>query len=478
MTPKEVLTLMREKEVKAIDLRFADFPGTWQHFTIPPHHLEESTFQDGLGFDGSSIRGWQAINESDMLVIPQAETAFIDPFTKATTLTMICNIQDPLTKEDYSRDPRNVARKAVNYMKATGVADTAYFGPELEFFVFDSIRYDQTQHSGYYFIDSAEGAWNTGRETDPDGKGGQMPNLGYKLRYKEGYFPVPPSDALHDIRSEMMLTMIECGLKIEAQHHEVATGGQGEIDMRFAPLVEMADNVLKYKYIIKNVARKHGKTATFMPKPLFMDNGSGMHVHSSLWKNGVNLYAGSGYAGLSDMGMYAIGGLLRHAPALCAITNPTTNSYKRLVPGYEAPVNLAYSRRNRSASIRIPVYSPHEKAKRIEFRCPDGSSNPYLAFSAMLMAMIDGIKNKMKPGEPLDKDIYDLEPEELAKVPKAPGSLDEALNNLEKDHDFLLQGDVYTKDVIKNWLTYKRTKEVDPMRLRPHPYEFMLYFDI
>jgi glutamine synthetase len=474
VTPKEVLALIREKEVRAVDLRFMDFPGLWQHFTIPADTLSEATFEEGLGFDGSSIRGWQAINESDMLVMPVPETAFLDPFCRDATLTMICNIQDPLTKEDYSRDPRNVARKAVNYMKSTGIADIAYFGPELEFFVFDDVRYDQTQYSGFYYLDSVEGAWNTGRE--------EKPNLGYKLRYKEGYFPVPPSDALHDIRSEMMLTMIQCGLKIEAQHHEVATGGQGEIDMRFAPLVEMADNVLKYKYIIKNVARKHGKTATFMPKPLFMDNGSGMHVHSSLWKNTardpVNLFAGSGYAGLSDMGMYAIGGLLRHAPALCAITNPTTNSYKRLVPGYEAPVNLAYSRRNRSASIRIPVYSPSPKAKRLEFRCPDGSSNPYLAFSAMLMAMLDGIKNKMNPGEPLDKDIYDLEPEELAKVPKAPGSLDEALTNLEKDHEFLLQGDVFTEDVISTWIWYKREKEVDAIRLRPHPYEFMLYYDI
>src|SRR5437660_11190167 len=322
VTPKEVLALIREKEVRAVDLRFMDFPGLWQHFTIPADALDEAVFDEGLGFDGSSIRGWQAINESDMLVLPVAETAFLDPFCAERTLTMLCNIQDPLTKEDYSRDPRNVARKAVNYMKSTGIADTAYFGPELEFFVFDSVRYDQTQYSGYYHLDSVEGAWNTGRTKEPDGS----PNLGYKLRYKEGYFPVPPSDALHDIRSDRSLTMIQCGLKIEAQHHEVATGGQGEIDMRFAPLVEMADNVLKYKYIVKNVARKHGKTATFMPKPLFMDNGTGMHVHASLWKNGVNLFAGSGYAGLSDMAMYAIGGLLRHAPALCAITNPTTNS--------------------------------------------------------------------------------------------------------------------------------------------------------
>lgn len=470
MTPQQVLAMVRDHKVRAIDFRFMDFPGLWQHFTIPAAILEESTFEDGLGFDGSSIRGWQAINESDMLIMPVPETAFLDPFCKDPTLTMICNIQDPVTKEDYTRDPRNVARKSINYMKSTGLADIAYFGPELEFFIFDDVRYDQTQHSGYYFLDSVEGAWNTGRE--------EKPNLGYKLRYKEGYFPVPPSDSLHDIRTEMMLTMIQCGIKVEAQHHEVATGGQGEIDIRYSPLVEMADQVLKYKYVVKNVARKYNKTATFMPKPLFQDNGSGMHVHVSLWKENQNLFAGSGYAGLSDMGLYAIGGLLKHAPALCAITNPTTNSYKRLVPGYEAPVNLAYSRRNRSASIRIPVYSHSPKAKRVEFRCPDGSSNPYLVFAAMLMAVLDGIKNKITPGEPLDKDIYDLEPEELAKVPKAPGSLDEALTHLERDHEFLLQGDVFTEDVIKTWIWYKREKEVDAIRLRPHPYEFMLYYDI
>jgi len=470
MTPREVLATIREKEVKAVDLRFMDFPGISQHFTVPAATFEESVFEEGLGFDGSSIRGWQAINESDMLVIPQPDTAFIDPFMKDTTLVMLCNIQDPLTRQDYSRDPRNIARKAVNYMKSSGVADTAYFGPELEFFVFDDVRFDSTQNSGYYFLDSKEGAWNSGRD--------EKPNLGYKLRYKEGYFPVPPADSLQDLRTEMMLTMIECGLHIEAQHHEVATGGQGEIDMRFAPLVEMADNVVKYKYIVKNVARKHGKTVTFMPKPLFQDNGTGMHVHSSLWKGGTNLFAGSGYAGLSDMGLYAIGGLLKHAPSLCAFSNPTTNSYKRLVPGYEAPVNLAYSRRNRSASIRIPMYSASPKSKRIEFRCPDPSSNGYLLFSAMLMAMLDGIKNKTKPGEPLDKDIYDLEPEELAKVPKAPGSLDEAINNLERDHEWLLHGDVFTKDVITTWVEYKRTREIEPMRLRPHPYEFYLYYDI
>ncbi|MSQ95859.1 MAG: type I glutamate--ammonia ligase [Gemmataceae bacterium] len=470
MTPKEVLTLIREKEVKAIDLRFVDFPGTWQHFTIPPHHLEESTFQDGLGFDGSSIRGWQAINESDMLVIPLAETAFIDPFFKETTLVLICSIQDPLTRQDYSRDPRFIARKAINYMKQSGIADTAFIGPELEFFVFDSARFDQNQHSGYYFLDSIEGAWNSGREEC----GG---NLANKIRYKEGYYPVPPTDTLQDIRTEMMLNLISVGIDVEAQHHEVATAGQCEIDMKFSPLVEMGDKVMKYKYIVKNTAKKNGKVVTFMPKPLFQDNGTGMHVHISLWKNNANLFAGSGYAGLSDMGLHAIGGLLKHAPAICAFSNPTTNSYKRLVPGYEAPVNLAYSKRNRSASIRIPMYSTNPKAKRVEFRCPDPSSNPYLTFSVMLMAVLDGIKNKIHPGEPLDKDIYDLEPEELAKVPQAPGSLDQALANLEKDNGFLLQGDVFTKDVIDTWVSMKRAKEVDAIRLRPHPYEFYLYFD-
>ena len=470
MTPRELLAFIREKEIRAVDLRFMDFPGLWQHFTIPVQAMNEHIFEEGLGIDGSSIRGWQAINESDMLVVPVPDTAFIDPFARDRTLTMICNIQDPLTKEDYTRDPRNVARKAVNYMKSTGIADTANFGPEVEFFLFDDVRFDQTASSGYYFVDSVEGVWNTGRV--------EKPNLGYKVRTKEGYSPCPPTDALHDLRSEMMLTMIECGLKVERHHHEVATGGQGEIDMSYAPLVEMADNVLKYKYIVKNVARKNGKTATFMPKPLFQDNGSGMHVHTSLWRDGKNLFAGSGYAGLSEIGLHAIGGLLRHAPALCAITNPTTNSYKRLVPGYEAPINLAYSRRNRSATIRIPVYSPHWRSKRLEFRLPDGSSNPYLAFAAMLMAMLDGIKNKINPGEPLDKDIYDLKPEELESVPKVPASLDEALTNLRKDHEFLLQGDVFTSDVIDTWIWYKREKEVDAIRLRPHPYEFALYYDI
>jgi glutamine synthetase len=470
VTPREVLALCREKDVKAVDLRFMDFPGLWQHFTIPVSKLDEDTFEDGLGFDGSSIRGWQAINESDMLVVPQPETAWIDPFTELTTLAMICNIQDPITREDYSRDPRNVARKAVNYLKSTGIADKVFIGPEAEFFVFDDIRFDQKAHQGFYYIDSIEGEWNRGRD--------EKPNLGYKLRYKEGYFPVPPADQLMNLRNEMMQTMIDCGLDVEAQHHEVATAGQSEIDLRFQELVHMADQLLMFKYIIKNVAKKHNKTVTFMPKPLFGDNGSGMHTHISLWKGSEPLFAGSGYAGLSEMAMHALGGILKHAPAILGFSNPTTNSYKRLVPGYEAPVNLAYSQRNRSAACRIPMYSPSPKAKRIEFRCPDPSCNPYLAFSALLMAVIDGIQNKINPGDPLDKDIYDLPPEELALVPKTPGSLDQALDALEQDHEFLLRGDVFTSDVIETWIKYKRVNEVDAMRLRPHPYEFCLYYDM
>jgi len=469
-TPKDVVEFIRKEGVEIVDFRFMDFPGLWQHFSVPAREIEEDTFAQGLGFDGSSIRGWQAINESDMLVKPVPESAFLDPFLAAKTLVMICNICDPVTGEDYTRDPRNIARKADNYVKRLGLADTAFFGPEAEFFIFDDIRFDQNEHEGYYHIDSIEGRWNTGRE--------ERPNLGYKPRYKEGYFPVPPTDSLQDIRSEMVLILEKIGVAIEAQHHEVATAGQAEIDMRFAPLVEMADNVLKYKYVIKNTAHKHGKTVTFMPKPLFNDNGSGMHVHFSLWKDGKNLFAGDGYAGLSELAMHAIGGILKHAPSLLAFTSPTTNSYKRLVPGFEAPVNLAYSRRNRSAAVRIPMYSVSAKAKRIEFRCPDPSCNPYLAFSAMLMAAIDGIQNKIHPGDPLDKDIYDLPPEELAQVPKTPGSLREALANLEADHAYLLKGDVFTPDVIETWVSYKMRNEVQALELRPHPWEFALYYDI
>lgn len=469
-SPQDVLELIKNKEIKVVDLRFMDFPGMWQHISIPARELHVDSFAEGFGFDGSSIRGWQSINESDMLMKPVADTAFIDPFLKDKTLVLICNICDPITGEDYTRDPRNIALKAVNYLKSTKIADTVYIGPEAEFFIFDDIRFDQNTHEGYYHIDSVEGCWNSGRKEEP--------NLGYKPRYKEGYFPVPPTDSLQDIRSEMMLTLEELGIPVEAQHHEVATGGQSEIDIRFGRLVTMADNMLKYKYVVKNTARKHNKTVTFMPKPLFNDNGSGMHIHLSLWKNGRNLFAGEKYAGLSETALYAIGGVLKHAPSLLAFTNPTTNSYKRLVPGFEAPVNLAYSRRNRSAAIRIPMYSPSEKAKRFEFRCPDPSCNPYLAFSALLMAVIDGILNKIDPGEPLDKDIYDLPPEELANVPQTPGSLREALKALDEDHNYLLKGDVITPDVIETWIDYKLTNEVQALEIRPHPWEFALYYDI
>jgi glutamine synthetase len=470
MTPSEVLALCKEKNVQVVDLRFMDFPGLWQHFSIPVSVLDNDAFEDGFGFDGSSLRGWKNISESDMIVVPEPATAMIDPFMKATTLVMICNVLDPITREDYSRDPRNVAKKAENYLRSTGIADTAYIGPECEFFIFDDIRFDQTTNSGYYFIDSAEGAWNSGRAENP--------NLGYKPRKKEAYFPVPPMDSLQDIRSEMMLELIAAGIEVEAQHHEVATGGQSEIDMRFGPLVPMADKVLLYKYIVKNVAHRHNKTVTFMPKPLWDDNGTGMHTHFSLWKGGTPLFAGDKYSGLSDMAIHAIGGILKHAPALLAFTNPTTNSYKRLVPGFEAPVRLAYSCRNRSAAVRIPVYSNSPKAKRVEFRCPDPTCNPYLAFSAIMMAALDGIQNRIDPGEPLDKDIYDLPPEELAEVPQTPGSLADALIALEQDHDFLMRGDVFPEDVIKTWIDYKRKNEVDPIRCRPHPYEFTLYYDI
>jgi glutamine synthetase len=464
------MALCREKDVKAVDLKFMDFPGLWQHFTIPVTKLDENAFEDGIGFDGSSIRGWQGIHESDMLVVPVPETAFLDPFTQIPTLSIICNIQDPITREDYTRDPRNVARKAANYLKSTGIADIAYIGPEAEFFIFDDVRFDQNEHEAYYHVDSVEGQWNRGRV--------ESPNLGYKLRHKEGYFPVPPADQLMDIRNEMMVRMIECGIDVEAQHHEVGTAGQSEIDLRFQELVRMADCMLMYKYIIKNVAARHNKTVTFMPKPIFNDNGSGMHTHISLWKKGEPLFAGRGYAGLSDMALHAIGGILKHAPAVLAFTSPTTNSYKRLVPGFEAPVNLAYSQRNRSACCRIPMYSPSPKAKRIEFRCPDPSCNPYLAFSAILMAAIDGIQNKIHPGEPLDKDLYDLSPEEAAEVQQTPGSLDAVLSALARDHEFLLRGDVFTQDVIHTWISYKTEKEVDAIRLRPHPFEFCLYYDI
>jgi len=470
MTPKEVLEFSKKNNAKMLDLKFMDFPGIWQHTSFPIPQLEESSFENGFGFDGSSIRGWQPIHASDMLLIPDPATAVMDPFTKEPTLSMICNVVDPITKERYSRDPRFIAQKAEAYLKSTGIADTSYMGPEAEFFIFDDIRYDSKEQCSYYFIDSKEGKWNSGKEENP--------NLGYKPRYKEGYFPVPPTDSLMDIRAEMSLTMMSIGIDIECQHHEVATAGQCEIDMRFAPLTKCADNLMWYKYIVKNVARRNNKTATFMPKPIWNDNGSGMHTHQSLWKGGKPLFAGNAYGGLSEMALYYIGGILKHAHALAAIVAPTTNSYKRLVPGFEAPVNLAYSSRNRSASVRVPMYSPSPKAKRVEVRFPDPSCNGYLAFAAMLLAGLDGIQNKIDPGEPLDKDIYALGPEELKNVPSLPGSLEDSLDALEKDQDFLLKGDVFTQDAIDMWLEYKREKEVNQMRLRPHPYEFGLYFDI
>lgn len=469
-SPKKALDLVKQHDVKIVDVKFMDFIGVWQHFSIPVSELTDDIFENGLGFDGSSIRGWRAINESDMLVIPDAETAIIDPFQQPTTLSLVGDIHEPVTKERFGRCPRGIAVAAENYLKSTGLADTAYFGPEAEFFIFDDVRYDQGQNFGFFHLDSVEAIWNRGRE--------EKPNLGYKIRNKEGYFPVPPTDQLQNIRNEMVMVMEACGIPVERQHHEVATAGQAEIDFRFDSLKSCADKLMLFKYIVKNVAFKNNRTATFMPKPLFGDNGSGMHVHMSLWKNGQPLFAGNQYAGLSEMALYFIGGILKHTKALNALANPTTNSYKRLTPGFEAPVNLAYSQSNRSAAIRIPMYSPSPKAKRVEFRCPDPSCNPYLAFSAMLLAGLDGVINKIHPGEPLDKNIYDLEPEELAKVPSTCASLEEALNALEDDHDFLLKGDVFSADVIETWVKYKRENEVNALRLRPHPFEFALYYDM
>src|ERR1700677_3754353 len=461
MTPKQVLAMIKEKGVVMVDVKFIDLLGTWQHFTAPISEFkDEAPFDEGLGFDGSSIRGWQAIDNSDMLVIPDPDTAVMDPFTKDPTLSIIANISDPITRADYTRDPRNISRRAEAYLKTTGIGDTAFFGPEPEFFIFDSLRYDTTQNSSYYYIDSNEGNWNSGKE----GGVKEGANLGFKVKNKAGYFPVPPVDTLQDIRTEK-------------QHHEVATAGQAEIDMRFQTLTKMADWLTWYKYIVKNVAVRHGMTATFMPKPIFGDNGTSMHTHQSIWKGETPLFAGNGYAGMSETAMHYIAGILHHAPAIAAFTNPGTNSYRRLVPGFEAPINLAYSSRNRSASVRIPMYSPSPKAKRIEVRFPDPTCNPYLAFSAMLMAGIDGIQRRLDPGQPLDKDIYALTPAELAEVPSMPASLEESLGNLKKDHEFLLKGDVFTEDLIETWIEYKMANEVSAIRLRPHPYEFALYYD-
>ena len=471
MTPSEVVALAKENNVKIVDLKFTDLPGMWQHFSLMAGELSEDLFEEGCGFDGSSIRGFQAINESDMLLFPDPTTAIIDPVCKVPTLSITCNIKDPITLESYTRDVRYIAQKAEAYLQSTGIADISYWGPEAEFYLFDDIRYGQSQNSGFYHVDSAEGSWNSGREENP--------NLGYKPRYKEGYFPVPPSDTLQDLRSEICLKLIEAGVDVEVHHHEVGTAGQGEIDIRYGELTATGDKMALYKYIIKNVARENNLVATFMPKPLFQDNGSGMHVHTSLWKNGKNIfYDPQGYSLLSDDALYYIGGLLKHARSLCAIIAPTTNSYKRLVPGYEAPVNIAYSQRNRSACVRIPVYSKSENAKRIEFRTPDPSCNSYLAFSALLMAGLDGIQNRIHPGDPLDKDLYDLEPEELADIDSTPVSLGDALDALEEDHEYLLKGDVFTQDVLDVWIDYKRENEVDAVNIRPHPYEFFLYHDI
>ncbi len=471
MTPSEVVALAKDNDIKIVDLKFTDLPGMWQHFSMMAEELTEDLFEEGCGFDGSSIRGFQAINESDMLLFPDPTTAIIDPVCKVPTLSITCNIKDPITLENYTRDVRYIAQKAEAYLQSTGIADMSYWGPEAEFYLLNDIRYEQNQHSGFYSVDSVEGSWNSGREENP--------NLGYKPRYKEGYFPVPPSDTLQDLRSEICLKLIEAGIDVEVHHHEVGTAGQGEIDIRFGELTATGDKMALYKYIIKNVARENNLVATFMPKPLFQDNGSGMHVHTSLWKNGKNIfYDPQGYSLLSEDALYYIGGLLTHARSLCAIIAPTTNSYKRLVPGYEAPVNIAYSQRNRSACVRIPVYSKSEKGKRIEFRTPDPSCNSYLAFSALLLAGLDGIQNRIHPGDPLDRDLYDLEPEELADIESTPGSLGDALDALEEDHEYLLKGDVFTQDVLDTWIDYKRENEVDAVNMRPHPYEFFLYHDI
>ena len=470
-TPKEFFEFAKAHNAAMVDLKFTDLLGTWQHCTFPVDTWSEETFRNGVGFDGSSIRGWQSIHVSDMLAVPEPSTARIDPFFAKPTVSVIADVVDPVTREEYSRDPRFIARKGEAYLKQTGIADTCYIGPEPEFFIFDEVRYEQNQHRGMYEIDSVEGAWNTARFEEP--------NLGYKPSFKGGYFPVSPTDTYHDLRGEMAEEMRKVGITVEAHHHEVATAGQSEIDMEFRPLVLMGDQFMWFKYIIKNVAKRHNKTVTFMAKPVFQDNGSGMHTHFSLWKNGKPLFAGDGYAGLSELALYAAGGILKHAPAILAFASPTTNSYRRLVPGFEAPVNLALSARNRSAAVRIPMYSPNPKARRLEFRCPDPTCNGYLTWTAMLMAAIDGVQNKIDPGKPLDRDIYDMTQEELREsgVPTTPGSLEQALNALETDHEFLLKGDVFTKDVITTWVSWKREKEINEMRQRPHPYEFHLYYD-
>lgn len=469
MTPAEVIEFAKKNGVKMVDLKFIDLPGMWQHFTIPLHQLEPGVFENGLFFDGSSIRGWRSIHESDMMIKPDPKTARIDPFMEIPTLSLICDVHVPETGEPYNRDPRQIAKKALAYLKSLGIADTAYFGPEAEFFIFDDVRFEQNQSGAFYSIDSDEAHWNSGRD---EGK-----NLGYKARLKEGYFPTLPHDTLHDLRAEICMEMEKVGMIVERQHHEVGSA-QGEINWKFDRMLETADNMMWFKYIVKNVARRHGKTATFMPKPIFGDNGSGMHCHMSLWKDGQPLFAGDKYAGLSQTALHFMGGILKHAPATCAITNPSTNSYKRLVPGFEAPTRLAYSFRNRSAAIRIPNSGPSPKAKRIEFRTPDPSANIYLCLAALLMAGIDGIQNKINPGDPLDKDIYGLSPQELANVPSVPATLDKALDNLKEGGAFLRKGDVFSEDFLETWIDYKYSKELIPVQQRPSPYEFLLYFDL
>ena len=470
MTVKEALKFAQEKGAKMVDLRFCDLVGTWQHLTVPLHQLTEESFEEGFGFDGSSIRGWKGIEESDMIIKPDPATVAMDPFMQVPTLSVICDVCLPETLQAYNRDPCQIVKKAIAYMQSTGIADTAYFGPEAEFFIFDDVRYEQTSNSAFYLVDSEEAAWNTGRD-----EGGS--NLGYKIRAKEGYFPALPSDTQQDIRTEICMELERLGIQVERHHHEVASAGQGEINFRFDTALNMGDKMMWFKYVVKNVARRHGKTATFMPKPLFGDNGSGMHMHMSLWKDGKNLFAGNKYAGLSEMALHYIGGVLKHAPALCGIINPTTNSYKRLVPGFEAPTKLAYSFKNRSAAMRIPNVGPNPKAKRIEFRTPDPAANIYLAEAAVLMAGLDGIINKIHPGDPLDKDIYGLPPEEAAKIPSVPGTLEESLNNLLNNCSFLKKGDVFGADLIDTWVQFKIDKEVRPVQQRPVPYEFHLYYD-
>ncbi len=469
MDARGVIAFAKKNKAQIVDLKFCDLVGSWQHFSIPVEELNEGLFKDGSGFDGSSIRGWKAINNSDMLVMPDPNTAVMDPFTEVPTLSMVGNIMDPITRQNYDRDPRFIAQKAEKYLKSTKIGDVSYWGPEAEFFVFDHVSFDQNANSSFYFVDSEEGVWNSGQEGH---------NLGFKPRHKEGYFPVSPTDSQQDIRSEMILEMQRAGITVEKHHHEVATAGQAEIDLRYDSLLSMADKMMMYKYIVKNVAKRHNKTATFMPKPVYGDNGSGMHTHQSIWKDGKPLFAGKEYSGVSQLCLYYIGGILKHAHTIAAFSNPTTNSYKRLTPGFEAPCLLAYSSRNRSATVRIPMYQSSPKTKRIEVRFPDATANPYLAFSVMMMAGLDGIENKIDPGDPMDKDLYDLPAKEAAKVRNMPASLDEAIHGLEKDHQFLLKGGVFTEDFIENWIEYKRTREIDPLRLRPHPYEFFMYYDV